>query len=1337
MANIVGLVATVLQLVDTVASARIFYNEFRDAPTDMLRLLLEIQSLESLIEKFRERIDKSEGSGVPGGTIQEIEEPLTQLTGTMERLTKKLDSHKVTSRLAWPLWGKEDVQEGLNSIERFKSSISVWLGMNISAAVEDVAEERRADHGYTMRSVKTLAQDEREHYEHTISTLKNGDEEHRLAHAYIAKSVRDGKKYQQECYKLEERNKIMKWYSPVNYFLRQADIFSTRQPGTGQWLLEDAQFREWKSGTGKTLWCRGMPGAGKTVLVSIVVDHLRRDLESEDIGVAVIYLNHKETDDHSIKMLLASLWRQLILKKSISPALRELYNDHCEKGTGPSADEAQAILSSIILEYSKVFILVDALDEYPEQQRDALLRRISALEPTVNLMLTSRPHITFAHIISTADLETLEMKATEDDIRRYIDAQIMNSSRLSKYISMRPTLRDEIETKIVNRSGGMFLLAKLHVDSLTRKLKVRDVYEALANIPGDLNSTYDGVIERINEQSSDEKALAWRVLSWVTNVKRPLQPSELREALAVEPETKELDQDNIFDMETILSACAGLVIVSEEDDKIRLVHFTTQDYLQQKQAQNFLRASTEITMTCITYLSYPFFEEFLQQAKLGALHYRNRQQVIDRLFHQNPLLDYAVTYWFAHANEQTQIGIRSSILSFLENCYAWRMIFKTRFLLQHDFRSELLDPNCTILLRAAAFHLKGICHYLIKKAGAGTMGELLHAARLRRLDIVEVLLDSGVDVDSVYPGSSDTTMHFALGAAERDNWVSQECYNRDLVWLLVERGADVNTRAGDFGTALNIASHYGDYELARLVIEHGAKLSVPKRWKGPCYPVAPLYEAASKGHIDICRLLLERGADVNEKETDGYTALHVASDQYAIWRLLLEHGADVNLKTKDGWTALHAASMYGAYETCCLLLEHGADVNASGECRHWSGGHNALDNASRGGYHRLCQLLIEHGADVNADYGIALRSASRLGRYEVISLLIEHGADVNTKDGCDGSALTAASCTGELQQLSVVPGNVGKRGRDCGMALSAASGEGHHHVVRLLLEHGADVNAEGGIPHSDPGVIPYSRLWGIPRSHLGVTGRESTALYMASSNGHEEIVSLLIDHGAHINTQTGELGTALVAATYKRNCGTIRVLIERGADINGRRADSVTALATASFHGYHEIVGLLVERGADVNAALEGGWPPCALYGAIYSGHHSIVSLLLEHGANPNGPRGDETILSLASRWNETKYVAVLLKHGAKINARSRNHETALHTAARANCTSTAELLIENGADVEAEKYGETALHIALSLGARQSRTMVDLLIRHGAVVDTRAAALLANYETNRQSFYR
>jgi hypothetical protein len=103
------------------------------------------------------------------------------------------------------------------------------------------------------------------------------------------------------------------------------------------------------------------------------------------------------------------------------------------------------------------------------------------------------------------------------------------------------------------------------------KPSIKAVREALLNIPNTLERTYNEVVDRINRQNEDDRKLAWLTLSWITNAKRPLRPCELTEALAVEPGTNALDLENLPDMETIVSVCAGVVVISE-DDTIRLIH---------------------------------------------------------------------------------------------------------------------------------------------------------------------------------------------------------------------------------------------------------------------------------------------------------------------------------------------------------------------------------------------------------------------------------------------------------------------------------------------------------------------------------------------------------------------------------------------------------------------------------------------------------------------------------------------------------------------------------------------------------------------------------------------
>ncbi|KAJ6563632.1 hypothetical protein DFH09DRAFT_1476277, partial [Mycena vulgaris] len=177
-----------------------------------------------------------------------------------------------------------------------------------------------------------------------------------------------------------EREKIIEWFSPLNFFVRQADIFSTRQPGACEWLLQDELLKRWRSGEGKTMWCRGMPSAGKTVLAYVLHTFLSRcNLKAKHIGVAVLYLNHKETEAQSPSNLRAGVWGQLVFGKPIRSSLHQRHARNHEPGTPPLLEETHKALSSSVLKYSKVFIVVDALDEYRGQQRYILLRHLAIL----------------------------------------------------------------------------------------------------------------------------------------------------------------------------------------------------------------------------------------------------------------------------------------------------------------------------------------------------------------------------------------------------------------------------------------------------------------------------------------------------------------------------------------------------------------------------------------------------------------------------------------------------------------------------------------------------------------------------------------------------------------------------------------------------------------------------------------------------------------------------------------------------------------------------------------------------------------------------------------------
>jgi hypothetical protein len=116
-----------------------------------------------------------------------------------------------------------------------------------------------------------------------------------------------------------------------------------------------------------------------------------------------------------------------------------------------------------------------------------------------------------------------------------------------------------------------FLLAKLHIDSLVSKTNLRAVRDTLAKLPEGINATYDEAMERIRRQDEDDRTLAEHVLSWITCARRPLSQEELQHALAVTPEMTDMDSEALVDEVILIDVCAGLVVIDENRDIIRLV----------------------------------------------------------------------------------------------------------------------------------------------------------------------------------------------------------------------------------------------------------------------------------------------------------------------------------------------------------------------------------------------------------------------------------------------------------------------------------------------------------------------------------------------------------------------------------------------------------------------------------------------------------------------------------------------------------------------------------------------------------------------------------------------
>jgi len=316
--------------------------------------------------------------------------------------------------------------------------------------------------------------------------------------------------------------------------------------------------------------------------------------------------------------------------------------------------------------------------------------------------------------------------------------------------------------------------------------------------------------------------------------------------------------------------------------------------------------------------------------------------------------------------------------------------------------------------------------------------------------------------------------------------------------------------------------------------------------------------------------------------------------------------------------------------------------------------------AAEQGEDQMVQLLLREGVDISAlsKEHSALEKASGRGHEHVVRTLLDNGANIEASTRHRGTALISASEAGETK------------------------------LVQLLLSRGANVNACGGYfgtalnMAAGTGRMEIVQLLLDNGASMDIQSEKfDTALTLASAEGQEEVVQLLLKNGAAINAQGGRYGNALSEASASGHKEVVQLLLDHGADVNAQGGELGNALSAASYNGRKEVVQLLLDHRADINA--QGGDFGNALSAASYSGDKEVVQLLLDNGADVNAQGGlYGNALSAASYYGRKEVVQLLLVHGAAVNAQGGRFGNALGAASRKGHEHVVQLLLERGAEM-------------------------------------------------------
>ena len=509
---------------------------------------------------------------------------------------------------------------------------------------------------------------------------------------------------------------------------------------------------------------------------------------------------------------------------------------------------------------------------------------------------------------------------------------------------------------------------------------------------------------------------------------------------------------------------------------------------------------------------------------------------------------------------------------------------------------------------------------------------------------------------------------------------------------LIDRGESTNVYSDMGKSPLHECIRCGHLEVVKVLIANGANVNIRTKYGG----YSPLHFASEQKSLEIAKLLIYEGkADLNQAADNGHTCLHYATRKthLSYLHLLLENGVDVNIPNLKGNTPLHdLCSKSTGLEVIRVLLAANADVNMLNEK-----GETPLDIAQKSDQNSIYEALIPHHNQEIVDTMHEIRNSCKIGDIQKINDFLEI-ADGNMNDDAKASQ----------------PNSLTMRSRMCrdNCLLHYATNFNHLSIVKLLISIGYNVNTAN-----------FSRI---------------TPLHIAVKRKNYQIIKLLLETGANVNLVQDfgytplYLASTIWASTttyhanpralidWNNNLLILKTLIEAGSIIDRRSKDRQTPLygliwscdePSGGEPVYHQMVSALVNAGADVNHSCKYGWTP--LLNAVYRNQVEVLQYLIDNGANTTCCNDlGMTPLHIACDSGNFTIVKVLIKTGVEIDIAAKYGNTPLHEACANGNLHIIKLLLSLGANSDAiNKNNETVLHFAVK---SCNEELIRLLIQRG-----------------------
>ncbi|EXJ69600.1 uncharacterized protein A1O5_07636 [Cladophialophora psammophila CBS 110553] len=689
----------------------------------------------------------------------------------------------------------------------------------------------------------------------------------------------------------EERRVLFKWLDPssINVNENLEEGLKHHHPGTGSWFFESATYISWSSGPSTLLWINGIPGSGKTVLASSIIQALRAQTAEPAMSLVYFYFDHRNSAKRTLKSFLGAILLQLICQHpDLLDEATSLYQKYeANFGNAISSTDLLALLTTSIQTVGTLVVVIDAVDECTELEDfvSALGRIVGTEGAIVRVIATGRhDHSLQKHMGTMAAYRVTLEHNIGGDISSFVRAEV-NARVAARKIRIRsPELKALVIETLSREAGGMFLWVKFQLDIISKITNDKAIRGALRELPRGLENTYIRVLEQVKEQNAHDLDAVCKMLMWLVSCLTPLTLSQLVEAVSIKPNDSERDLEKmVTDENDLLEILGSLVVVDRDQDDpvVSLAHFTLYEFLVSHRLRGHealsmffipARGYLDVGLSLVQYLSFSDFRE--PCATQADLIHRTSS---------NKLLLLAARHWFTQLRALGGRGPLSNYIHrlqwFIEPCRKGDFHFVSWQQAYHGSVSDLPQTN-----------------------------PLVYAHRFGMSNLFDILIQKGADTQAL---SEDDYSPLAIAVISG---------KKDLVATLLQSKPrpDLEAQYGRGLTCLHLAAERGKEDIVHLLLEAGASPHA-RSVSG----TTPLYRAARAGSIATMELLLNADSEINAETWDGWTAIFEAIENHHVGatRWLIARGADVKRKLGVGTSVLEFAQFHENAEIIQIVEE--------------------------------------------------------------------------------------------------------------------------------------------------------------------------------------------------------------------------------------------------------------------------------------------------------------------------------------------------------------------------------------------------------------------------------